>query len=161
WLRFFGIARQYGIPVSLEIIQFFRATLLYDSIATRLNPDIDFAAEYRAYSRQAATKARRRVQNKGQKRILGPTRMDYLTIEQVGESVTQFFFKWQRLVAEPAIQFKNIVGKIAYAVSMAMRIGTAVVIAVGLGLMIDFLAIRWFGLRLSWPEIFEWLASQW
>jgi predicted unusual protein kinase regulating ubiquinone biosynthesis (AarF/ABC1/UbiB family) len=161
WLRFFGIARQYGIPMSMGIIQFFRATLLYDTIATRLNPDINFETEYRAYAREAGKRARKRVQKYMQKRVWGPTKKDYLVIEQLGGSIMSFFFKWQRLVSDPAIQFKNIVGKIAYLISVFMKVGTAVVIAVGLGLMVDFLATRWFGLRLSWPAIFEALASAW
>jgi ubiquinone biosynthesis protein len=41
WLRYINVAREYGIPVSLETIQFFRATLLYDSIIMRLDKTVD------------------------------------------------------------------------------------------------------------------------
>src|SRR5271166_2700602 len=49
WLRYIEVARKYAVPVSLETIQFFRATFLYDSIITRLDKDIDFAREYKGY----------------------------------------------------------------------------------------------------------------
>jgi predicted unusual protein kinase regulating ubiquinone biosynthesis (AarF/ABC1/UbiB family) len=161
WLRYINIAREYGVPVSLEITQFFRATLLYDTIATRLNKDIDFNAEYKEYAREAGKKARQRVQKAMRKRLGGPTDNDYMTIEQVGDTVTQFFFLWQRLVEEPAIQFKNIVGKIAYAVSMVMRIGYLAIVVAGFALFTDFLAARWFGRQIVWADVADRLISVW
>jgi ubiquinone biosynthesis protein len=161
WLRYINIARDYGVPVSLEITQFFRATLLYDTIATRLNKDIDFNAEYKEYAREAGKKARQRVQKAVGERFGGPTDNDYLTIERVGDTVTQFFFLWQRFVEEPAIQFKNIVGKIAYAVSMLMRIGYLVVVVAGFALITDFLAARWFGRQIVWTDVADRLVSLW
>jgi predicted unusual protein kinase regulating ubiquinone biosynthesis (AarF/ABC1/UbiB family) len=161
WLRYINIAREYGVPVSLEITQFFRATLLYDTIATRLNKDIDFNAEYKEYAREAGKKARQRVQKAVGKRLGGPTDNDYLTIEQVGDTVTQFFFLWQRLVEDPAIQFKNIVGKIAYAVSMVVRIGYLAVVVAGFALITDFLAARWFGRQIVWTDVADRLISVW
>jgi len=141
WLRYINIAREFGVPVSLEITQFFRATLLYDTIATRLNKDIDFNAEYKEYARGAGKKARRRVQKAVRDRLGGPTDNDYLTIEQVGDTITQFYFLWQRLVEDPAIQFKNIVGKIAYAVSMLMRIGYLAILVAGFAVVTALLAL--------------------
>src|SRR5262249_28141349 len=41
WLRYINVAREYGVPVAMETIQFFRATLLYDSILVRLDKDLD------------------------------------------------------------------------------------------------------------------------
>jgi len=161
WLRYINIAREFGVPVSLEITQFFRATLLYDTIATRLNKDIDFNAEYKEYARGAGKKARRRVQKAVRDRLGGPTDNDYLTIEQVGDTITQFYFLWQRLVEDPAIQFKNIVGKIAYAVSMLMRIGYLAILVAGFAVVTDFLAARWLGRQIVWAEVFDRLVSVW
>jgi hypothetical protein len=84
-----------------------------------------------------------------------------MTIEQVGDTVTQFFFLWQRLVEEPAIQFKNIVGKIAYAVSMVMRIGYLAIVVAGFALFTDFLAARWFGRQIVWADVADRLISVW
>jgi predicted unusual protein kinase regulating ubiquinone biosynthesis (AarF/ABC1/UbiB family) len=161
WLRYINIAREYGVPVSLEITQFFRATLLYDTIATRLNKDIDFNAEYKEYAREAGKKARRRVQKAIRNRLGGPTDNDYLTMEQVGDTVTQFFFLWQRLVEDPAIQFKNIVGKIAYAVSLFMRIGYLAILVAGFAVVTDLVATRWLGRQIAWAEVFDRLISVW
>ena len=95
------------------------------------------------------------------KRLSGPTDNDYITIEQVSDTITQSFFLWQRLVEDPAIHFKNIVGKIAYAVSMLMRIGYLVVVVAGFALITDFLAARWFGRQIVWTDVADRLISVW
>jgi hypothetical protein len=82
-------------------------------------------------------------------------------MEQVGDTVTQFFFLWQRLVEDPAIQFKNIVGKIAYAVSLFIRIGYLAILVAGFAVVVDFVATRWFGRQISWAELFDRLMSVW
>ncbi len=161
WLRYINIAREYGVPVSLEITQFFRATLLYDTIATRLNKDIDFNAEYKKYEREAGKEARKRVQKAVGNRLAGPTDNDYLMIEQVGDTVTQSLFLWQRFVEDPPIQFKNIVGKIAYAVSLLIRIGYLIVLVAGVALITDFITTRWFGRQIAWSDVFERVVSNW
>ena len=50
WLRYINVAREYGIPVSMETIQFFRATLLYDTIIVRLDKNVDPIEEWRQYA---------------------------------------------------------------------------------------------------------------
>ena len=161
WLRYISIAREYGVPVNLEITQFFRATLLYDTIATRLNWDIDFSAEFEKYAQEAGRDARRRVQKAVRKRLNGPTDKDYLAIEQIGDSINQFFFQWQRLVEDPAVQFKNIIGKAAYAVSLLMRIVYLGVLVAGLAVLTQLVVTGWFGRQISWSELFVMLASVW
>jgi len=162
WLRYINVAREHGIPVSLETIQFFRATLLYDSILVRLDKDVDPVKEWTSYARQAGKDARRRVRRSLQKRICGPTTMDYLKIEQLGDIATQFVFRFQRSVEDPIVHFRNIVGKIAYSMSMLLRLTYIAATLVGLALVADFSAERWFGTRISWSGILETaLSSGW
>lgn len=161
WLRYIGIAREYGVPVSLEVIQFFRATMLYDTIATRLNKDIDFLEEFDEYARGAAKEARHRVQKAMRKRLQGPTDNDYLVMEQVGDSISQFFFQWQRLVEDPAIAFKNIVGKIAYTMSLLVRLVFVTILLAGCAVIVQFVAASWFGYPISWSDLLAIAASKW
>jgi ubiquinone biosynthesis protein len=155
WLRYINVAREYGIPVSLETIQFFRATLLYDSILVRLDKDVDPVKEWTSYARQAAKDARRRVRRSVQKRIWGPTRMDYLKIEQLTDIATQLVFRFQRRVEDPIIHFRNMVGKIAYSVSMLLRLTYLAATLVGLALIAEYFADKWFSARISWSGILE------
>ncbi|HJP69958.1 MAG TPA: AarF/UbiB family protein [Sphingomicrobium sp.] len=161
WLRYINIARDFGVPVSLEVIQFFRATMLYDTIATRLNKDIDFMEEFDEYARVAAKEARRRVQKAFRKRLQGPTNNDYLVLEQVGDSVSQFFFQWQRLVEDPAVQFRNIVGKVSYAMSLVVRLVLVTILITGFWAVAQFTAASWFGQVLSWSSLLTFAASAW
>src|SRR5262249_52631885 len=159
WLRYINVAREHGIPVSLETIQFFRATLLYDSILVRLDKDVDPVKEWMSYARQAAKEARRRVRRSVQKRIWGPTRMDYLKIEQLADIAIQLVFRFQRRVEDPIIHFRNIVGKIAYSLSMLLGLVYIAAVVVGLALIIEHFAERWFGVHISWSGILETVLS--
>lgn len=159
WLRYINVARHFGIPVSLETIQFFRATLLYDSIFVRLDPHIDAVVEWKRYARQAGKDARRRVRKQARKRLFGPTKMDYLRIEQFTDMASQFAFRLQRSVEDPIVHFKNIVGKIAYTLSMVLRLAYLAVTVVALALVAEFISERWFGRSISWSAILEMVAS--
>jgi ubiquinone biosynthesis protein len=155
WLRYINVARDYGIPVTLETMQFFRATLLYDTIIVRLDKNIDPVHEFKQYTRQAGKEARRRVVKYMQKRLTGPTGTDYLGIEQLGDTVNQFAFKFQRRVEDPILNFRNVVGKIAYSLSVLMRIAYLMVFVVGVGLITDLISENWFGRQISWREILQ------
>ena len=155
WLRYINVARDYGIPVTLETMQFFRATLLYDTIIVRLDKSIDPVHEFKQYARQAGKEARRRVVKYMQKRLTGPTPTDYLGIEQLGDTVNQFAFRFQRRVEDPILNFRNVVGKIAYSLSVLMRIAYLMVFVVGVGLITDLISENWFGRQISWREILQ------
>jgi ubiquinone biosynthesis protein len=159
WLRFIEIAQQYAIPVSLETIQFFRATLLYDSIITRLNNNIDFSKEFLIYAEQAGKEARKRVQKRLKERLTGPTDLDYLRLEQMGDMATQFLFRIQRTVEDPVIHFRNIVGKISYAVSLLLRLGYIVAAALAIGLLVNSISRTWFGHEIDWSSMLEAVTS--
>jgi ubiquinone biosynthesis protein len=155
WLRYINVARNYGIPVTLETMQFFRATLLYDTIIVRLDKNIDPIYEFKQYTRQAGKEARRRVVKYMRKRLTGPTGTDYLGIEQLGDTVNQFAFRFQRRVEDPILNFRNVVGKIAYSLSVLMRIAYLMVFVVGVGLITDLISENWFGSQISWREILQ------
>lgn len=155
WLRYINVAREYGIPVSLETIQFFRATLLYDSIIVRLDPHIDAVEEWKSYAKRAGRDARRRVRKQARKRVWGPTKMDYLRIEQFTDMASQFAFRLQRSIEDPIVNFRNIVGKIAYSMSMLLRLCYLAAAVVGGAFLADFLARRWFGHSIPWSDIVD------
>jgi ubiquinone biosynthesis protein len=161
WLRYINVAREYGIPVSLETIQFFRATLLYDSIIMRLDKTVDAIAEWKAYARRAGKDARKRVRRYARKRLHGPTKMDYLRLEQAGDMVNQFVFRLQRTIEDPIVHFRNMVGKIAYTLSMVLGLAYLILSLVGLGLVAQYAAERWFGRQIPWSEAVDAVASVW
>jgi ubiquinone biosynthesis protein len=151
WLRYINAAREYGIPVSLETIQFFRATFLYDTIIVRLDKDVDPVQEWQGYAKKAGKEARRRVRSAFQKRSNGLTSVDYLRVEQLADMANQFVFRLQRSIEDPIFHFKDTVGKIAYGISLLLRIVYSVGILVVAATIGDFVAESFFGVHLSWP----------
>src|SRR5271154_1184321 len=73
WFRYIAVAQEFGVPVALETIQFFRATVLYDSIVVRLNKDIDIVREWKLYAESAGRAPRKRTQKLIRKRLGGLT----------------------------------------------------------------------------------------
>jgi predicted unusual protein kinase regulating ubiquinone biosynthesis (AarF/ABC1/UbiB family) len=155
WLRFLEVARQYSLPASYESITYFRTSFSYDSIITRLNRDIDIVKEFETYARQAGKEARERVKKNMKQRLRGPTDLDYLQMEEFADMITQFFFQVQRNIETPIIHFKNIVGKIAYIASLVLKLGYFVAAAIGVGLVADAVARRWFGHEIDWHSMLE------
>jgi hypothetical protein len=95
------------------------------------------------------------MQKSLRERWRGPTDMDYLQMEQIGDTIEQFAFKLQRNVENPIVQFRNIVGKIAYIASLILKLGYLVAAAVGLGLIADAVSRRWFDYQIDWASIIE------
>jgi hypothetical protein len=93
------------------------------------------------------------------KRFNGPTNMDYLKIEQLGDIINQAAFKFQRRVEDPIVNFRNIVGKIAYSFSVLLRLGYLGILIGGVFLGADILAERLFGRQIPWSEVVSILAN--
>ena len=141
--------------MSLETIQFFRATFLYNSIVARLDRDIDLGRAYREYIQEAAKEARQRVRRSIRKRLIGPTDMDYLQIEQLTNSAAQLLFKVQRNIETPIIHFRNIVGKLAYIATLLLRLGYLAAAAIAVGLIANNVSKRWFDHEIDWSSLRE------
>ena len=131
WLRFLEVARKFSLPASFEALLFFRTTFSYDIIVHRLNRKIDVVKEWQRYQRDRGREARKRVKENFKSRLRGPTDMDYLAMEEFGDMLTVSFFQLQRNIETPIIHFRNIVGKIAYIVSLFLKLGYLVGVAVG------------------------------
>ena len=155
WLRFLEVARQFSIPAGSDTIQFFRTTFAYDAVIMRLNKDINVTKEWEAYAKEAAKEARVRVRKSFRERRHGLTDMDYLQMEQIGDTITQFSFQIQRNIENPIIHFRNIVGKIAYIASLVLKLGYLVAAAVGIGLITNAISKRWFDREIDWASILE------
>lgn len=59
WLGFLEVARAQGIPVNLDTVRLARSTLLYDTLAARVNPDLDLDVWVRYLRRSEVRRARR------------------------------------------------------------------------------------------------------
>jgi ubiquinone biosynthesis protein len=160
WLRFVEMANQFGLSVSMEVLQLFRATLLYDSIIIRLDKDFDFGQAYRPYIKEVA-KTKREQSKKN--RQFGLTDRDYIALEQVADSGMHFVSKIQRGIEEPLVTFKNLTGKMAYAVVLLLWLIFAGVAVVGIIAAVDTSSYAWYGHGIDWTAIAGWglATSRW
>jgi predicted unusual protein kinase regulating ubiquinone biosynthesis (AarF/ABC1/UbiB family) len=150
WLRHIKVAREFGMPVTLEMIQFFRATFLFDTMIVRLDKHIDPIEEWKSYARVAGKDARKRVRKAVKKRLNGPTGIDYLRIEALADTINQFFFRVQRNVDDPVFHFRQTVGKVAYGISTVLRLVYSAGILAGFAVIAEFVAREFFGVHRLW-----------
>ena len=156
WLRFLNISGEsLCAGKSSQPPKLFRTTFAYDAVVVRLNKDLNLPTVWGAYAREAAAEARTRVKKKMRERLRGPTDMDYMAMEEFGDMVTQFSFQLQRGIENPIIHFRNIVGKIAYIASLFLKLGYLIVSAIGLALITDAVARRWFDYHIDWASVLD------
>jgi ubiquinone biosynthesis protein len=155
WIRCMEVARRYNMPMKFETIQYFRAAFSYDAIINRLNKDLNMSQEYRFYLRQIAKEARERVRREFKRRLCGPTDMDYLRMEQFGDTVSQLGFQLQRNIENPIIHFRAVIGKIAYTSRLLLRLGYLCAAAFGVAVLVDTISKQWFERAINWPSFLE------
>lgn len=122
WLKFIGLSRRYNVPMNLETLRLFRATFLYDSIAMRLWESLDMSREYIAYSKERGRRARKRVRQSIRRRLeKGPTKRDYLQLEDLWRFSNQMMNRAQHFLDSPNHRFASMLSKAAFSITMTLR----------------------------------------
>jgi ubiquinone biosynthesis protein len=142
WIRFLGLAREYNIPLNLNTLKMIRSTLLYETIAARLYPEVNAYKEHRVYNKTAGKRARERVHKQVLKFLFkGPSDESYLAIEQLADMTNRTIYLAQRWLDSPPFQFTNLVDKASMAISTFLR-GVLTFSVTTLGLGFALLAYR-------------------
>lgn len=140
FLGMINVMRKYNLPAPNDILMFTRATLLYDTVAARLDPKINFYKEYGRFARKASRR-QAKVARKAMRRRLrqGLTDRDYVALNTLLETGSELVFKAQRLMSVPydfaVLPF--MVEKWSHTAMMIVRfvVRVALVTAVGLALV--------------------------
>ncbi len=142
WIRFLHLAREYNVPLNLNTLKMIRSTLMYETIAARLYPNVDAYHEHRVYNKAAGKRARQRVHKQVLKFLFkGPSNEAYLTVEQVADMANRTLYLAQRWLDAPPFQFSRLVDKAVYAVSIFLR-GVLTFSVTTLGLSFALLGYR-------------------
>jgi ubiquinone biosynthesis protein len=64
WLGMVEATQKYKIPVNLSVLRITRASLLYDTLACRLNPDTNFSDAFRTWQKKSSRRAERRAKRR-------------------------------------------------------------------------------------------------
>jgi hypothetical protein len=132
WLGFFRVTSRFKIPMSFDTVRLIRATLLYDTLAARLDNDIDLTREFRRYRKDSGKEARKRLVAASERRLAkGLDSEDYLRIEQLIGLGRNALVQADRLARLRSFNCSAYVGKLVSTVVLivALAIRLAVVTA--------------------------------
>ena len=137
WLGLIHQARKHGIVIDLQVLRLMRATLLLESLATRLDPQIDFVERYRKFDAYRAEQARRRVTAAIQDRLEGKNDETYLLrMDRLVRMLQGFYFRITHVLAMPGVNFGTMVNKWAYAFYILIRFFAQALVLTGIGVLL-------------------------
>jgi predicted unusual protein kinase regulating ubiquinone biosynthesis (AarF/ABC1/UbiB family) len=125
WLASIKIARRYNLPLSLGTLRMIRATLLYDTLALRLDHTIDRFKEYGKFRKWRARFVRARWNRRVRRAVTHP----FALAESIGQAGEDAMALAQHTVRSPVLTFTAAIGKWAFAFTVISRlIATALVV---------------------------------
>jgi hypothetical protein len=141
------LARKYGISIDIEVLRLLRATLLLESVAVRLDQEIDFVREYRKFDRYKAEQARRRVTETVLDRLDGKSNEQLIIrMDRLSQTMEGLFYRTIHMFSLPTVNFNVLMSKWSFAVYTGVRFFTEVLgitaVALGLGFLSFYLSGR-------------------
>ena len=122
WLKYFELVRKHEIPIPRNMVRMVRATLLYDTVAARLYPEINVFKEFRKYSDGVARRARRRIEECAIRQLLlGPDDSNFLKLQQIADVGNGILHRVQRFLDDPEFSFAAVAGKVYSAIRSFVR----------------------------------------
>jgi len=119
WIGFLRLSRDFNVPMRLNTLRMIRASMLADTIAGRLDHDMDPYQEFRHYDKGAGRRAHKRVQ-KQLRRLCSPAK--WVRVEQGLDSALKLVYQVQRtLDSFASIRILPLIGKLANAVVEVVR----------------------------------------
>jgi ubiquinone biosynthesis protein len=138
WLKFFELIRKHEIPIPRNMVRMIRATLLYDTVAAKLYPQINVFKEFEKYSRDVAKRARRQIEKSAIRQLLlGPDDRNFLKAQQIVDVGNGILWRVQKFLDDPGFNFAEVAGKVYSAVRSFVR---AAIICVATGLIGSLIA---------------------
>ncbi|HKY55947.1 MAG TPA: AarF/ABC1/UbiB kinase family protein [Anaerolineales bacterium] len=139
WTGLVQLARKYGITIDIQVLRLIRSTLLLESMAARLDWEIDFVAQFWKFQTYRAEQARRRVTNAILDQIDGKgIERTIIRLDRIAHTIEGLAFRTSHALSLPSVNFNILMGKWSFAVYTLFRfIGQAAVLT----LIVMFLAI--------------------
>ena len=84
WLRLMQLTRQYNLPVNSDTVKGLRATLLYDTLALRLDNDLNMGRENQRFVTDSMNLVGRRMRKRLKKRVSNGLQLsDYAALQEL------------------------------------------------------------------------------
>jgi len=139
WLGFFKVINEFKIPMSVDHVRMIRATLLYDTLAARLDHDIDLGYKYRAFMKDVGKTHRKRLHKKMRRRLeKGLTDRDYVRLDRLVKLGDRALYLSQRLFNLRTFNFGALLGKFVSSVILLITLVFQSLLATALIVLIVF-----------------------
>jgi predicted unusual protein kinase regulating ubiquinone biosynthesis (AarF/ABC1/UbiB family) len=122
WIGIIEMARKYGILIDIEVLRLLRATLLCESMAMRLDPEINFIESYRKFREYKAEQARRRVTDKILNQLDGKENEQLIIrADRILQTLESLFNRTIHMFTLPSVNFNVLMSKWSFAVYMGVN----------------------------------------
>jgi ubiquinone biosynthesis protein len=123
WLTYFQLVRKHKIPIGRNVVRMVRATLLYDTVASRLYPKINVFTEFEKYRDDFARRTRRQIEQCAIRQLIrGPDDSNFVRFKQLSEIGDGIIYRAQRFLEDPQFSFAAVAGKIYSAIRSFVRL---------------------------------------
>jgi predicted unusual protein kinase regulating ubiquinone biosynthesis (AarF/ABC1/UbiB family) len=122
WLAFYQLMQKYQIPIPRKMLRFVRATLLYDTVAARLDKKINVFKEFEKYARDVARRARRQIEACAIRQMFcGPDDSVFLKAEQIVNVGNDILYRARKFLDDPEFDVAEVAGKVSSAIRVFAR----------------------------------------
>ena len=130
WTGLVQLARKYGITIDIQVLRLIRSTLLLESMAARLDPEIDFVDRFSKFQDYRAEQARRRVTDSILDQLDGKgIERTIIRLDRIAHAAEGLAFRTSHALSLPSVNFNILMGKWSFAVYTLLRfIGQAAVL---------------------------------
>ena len=134
WIGLFRLARRFRLVIDFDVLRLLRGSVMYDTLAVRLDPGINVIKEYRRFAKYRAASARRRVHRKAIKhasRFPNDNRL-YLHLERLTNTGESLFFRLRHALSIPRANFVSLMGKGSAVFHTCVRLAVQVLLVASL-----------------------------
>jgi predicted unusual protein kinase regulating ubiquinone biosynthesis (AarF/ABC1/UbiB family) len=127
WTGIIWLARKHGILIDSQVLRLLRATLLYESMAARLHPKIDYVRQYWKFNAYLAEQARRRVTTTILDSLEGKaSEQTVIRLDRIATILDSFLLRTRHVLSLPSVNFNALTSKWSYAFDTLVRLVTLV-----------------------------------
>ena len=139
WVWTLEAVRTFNLPVNLDVLLFVRATLLYDTLACRLNPEINVENSFKRWRKGFRRRGLRRLRRQARPLVDRALRDD----AALQESLKKAAYFAGHLSRNLPQQFNAATSKEAYVASSILKLGSGIAVLLSACLLIASL-YSWF-----------------
>lgn len=122
WMTMLQATKEFKLPLNIDVIRQFRCSILYDTLAYRIDPSLNLVRIYRRYHRDAAERTARRAVRQRGKVTRGEQRNR--AVERAGgaiDTMERASAGAEEFLVELPIRFQAAINKGAYTASLVLN----------------------------------------